>query len=469
MARWYLLVNTVLVCCFLVDAASIKNRQESTINNNIEQETNRVDTFLTRLTSALAERVRDKLDKHHDLSQTEVKLLRFFVTRLQKGSGDQPQEKRKSKKEILSDDVDLESLLHQGTDLPQTIPVEENKENTAIQTSKSPKLPKTFAIKKPSSKETDAKENQSFDEFIIKLSTALAQRVKDKLSKDHALTQNEVQLLEFFVKQIREKKSLSGREQESQDSEGQSNHESPQTTTTEKPKTFMNNIDLEINNLIQELTEDNHTISYHPNEIAIDPTDLIPRDLHSKELNNAAIKDNKLENIDSKQQDKRAVTTDDSTKNILRDFKNTLNSDASTTKDLDGVDDKILDVVKNYVDSMKQIKKNIDSVSEDNENKMLNDVLSFVTKKKKISRDQREVLSPEEAQKQRQFAQKFWTDLGMNTQADELTDKLENVVKKAVHCVDRPVKDCRRVCIHGDPSNCQNVCVNSTEMDCINI
>ena len=211
MARWILLVNSILVCCYLVDAVSIdaiRTRRESSSLNNVEQETNRIDTFLTRLTSALAERVRDKLDKHHDLSPTEVKLLRFFVKRLQKGNGNQQEVKRQSKKEILADDVELQNLLQQGTDLPETTPVKENKENIAIKNSESSNAPKTFAIKKSSSKKTEPKENQSFDQFIIKLSTALAKRVKDKLSKDHALTQNEVQLLEFFVRQIREKKSL---------------------------------------------------------------------------------------------------------------------------------------------------------------------------------------------------------------------------------------------------------------------
>ena len=55
------------------------------------------------------------------------------------------------------------------------------------------------------------------DKFMLRLTASLAQRVRDRLDKEHTMSPNEVKLLEYFVKQIKQNKKNNLHEDELED------------------------------------------------------------------------------------------------------------------------------------------------------------------------------------------------------------------------------------------------------------
>ena len=495
----------------------------SPLSSSGDVDENKVDKFLLRLTSTLAQRVRDKLEKEHTLSPTEVKLLEFFVKQIKQHKQISRKEEVKSKDELHDNQKNVMETTtsnkfqnHEEYDgrTPQNHPT-----NTTINTD--PVKPST--------------NRRLADRFLSKLAASLAKRVRQNLDQgDHFLSSEEIKILELFIDQMKAKnyqqqqdshqykQNLATREQKKSNYQDIEKHNARknnsgknQSEKIAETESLLENIDKEISELMNELPEtEQHTFTqYHPNPIAVDPFPLKEKSntiqSKSKESTDVEFVLYKA-NEDLISRMTKRNTSDVSSSSTHSVVQQNGKPSEKTSKFVDderisnvlvnGVVKKTVEkVAKDYVKSMATYTEKLDSKTDAVHENILNAILSFVTKRRRNNPNEESHNTVDESNnsinggfvtgtdnwrkmkdmelRDRNFALKFWKKLGLNNVEDEVEHIEEEAVvkpssfstksKKAMHCFHRPVKDCRDVCL--DTTDCHRICLDKTKVDCITI
>ena len=507
-----------------------------------DDSTNDTNQFLLKLTSSLARRIRNKLDTEHTLSATEVKLLEFFVKQIKQHRNIKTLHKKENsmKNSTLQIDFDIKDLLRNIGEkknvLEDAIPTVLDSLRKQLENRKrsdNTKIPITGAIMNNTVINHGEESLSSNKEFIRKLAAALVKRVQEKLDKEeHSLTSEEIKVLEKFIDQIKSSQNIQNQQQKQQEitkskreqlntgkkkignskSINDIRDDKNQLKKIEETEFVLKNIDKEITELVNELPNDvifsatklPERKQYHPNKMAVDP--LTKKKTPGINIR-PEIKDH-LANI----LDDNVITSDntDEKNNEEPDQQNkTVNDETESLN----VNEKVNQVANDYINSMTQYTKNIDSRTDLIHERILNDILTFITKRKTKSDVTQRIAKKTQMksidnnvedienlkkmkvkeEEEREFSILFWKKLGLNTVGDDelevlmlkknvaneksesesnlnFSDPPSNNSKKAVHCIHRPINDCRQVCLGSSiKRSCHRICLEKTKVDCITL
>lgn len=327
------------------------------------------------------------------------------------------------------------------------------------------------------------------DNFLWRLTESLAKRINEKLKQKHDLSETEVKILEFCINQIRANKKSKTKntdaaviaKNDADKKETQSNYHAQELVdnvidlphreeekegktsnmVASKRKKLTDEINDELKSLLSTL-ENQHTKQYHSEIVAIDNKDTTTTSTQPTVVAN------------SNAVSKKEVHANEVEKN--RNARIDVTSDKAVT-------DRINNAVEEYMKFVEQHGIEVKRGENPVHDKIVDDILSLVTKKHRDDDGNEEVIEQPKTNNQanddhqktvgnkmiltvdKQFAAEVWKRLGVKKVKQKQQTESEELVKKSHYCHNQPSRDCQVVCFGA----CKEVCLDTTELVCTGI